>query len=67
MAANSFQFSCGHFATIDMAAWVHGVHIIACSCGRKLDARDSLFGFGLNTAKYAWRDYMIKELVSSDS
>ncbi len=60
MASRFFNCICGRFARIDMAAWVNGIRIIECNCGRKLKD-DSILGFSLETAKYAWVEYMRQE------
>ena len=57
MASNFYDCVCGRFATINMAAWVNGVQVIECQCGRKLH-NDSVLGFDLSTAKNAWARFM---------
>jgi len=63
MASRFFQCICGRFATIDMFSWIAGVKMIECKCGRKLKVDASLFGFTLETAKFAWKRFMKQEQI----
>jgi len=66
MASRFFQCICGDFAIINMWDWMYGRKEIRCDCGRSLDADKGVFGFTLNSAKYAWRKYMKEEVTDND-
>lgn len=67
MASRFYNCICGKFATVDMFEWIAGEKKIECQCGRVLRVNDSLFGFTLDTAGYAWTRYMKQELFSQQS
>ena len=50
-----------------MLAWITGDQKIECRCGRQLKVNDSLLGFNLDTAHYAWNRYMRQELLSNQT
>lgn len=62
MASNFFDCICGRFATINMLDWVAGKREISCNCGRILKD-NSILGFNLDTAHYAWRRFMREEVL----
>ena len=63
MASRFYNCICGRFATINMFEWIMREQKIECQCGRVLGVNDSLFGFSLDTAHYAWNRYMKREML----